>query len=122
MDTPTILAYGFDARDAKALRSVCDRLGLRLRKVLPEEYDRSVGSFVGRGRSQSTDASGDPLPEPMLVLCHVTERQLEAFLSGLRTARVGQTALKAVLTDTNARWSGRQLCGELQAERKTVDG
>lgn len=122
METATVLLYGFDDPAAKRIRQLCGKLGLRLRRVLPEEYTQPVGAFAGSGRFSETPAPADgPLGE-MLVFCHVTERQLEGFLSGLRTARVGQNALKAVLTETNARWTGARLYGELRKERAEVDG
>ena len=116
MGTPTVLAYGFAGPSVKKLRGVCDKLGLRLRRVLPEEAGRSVGSFVGRGRPGDGETAPAEVGE-MLVLCDVSECQLEVQLSSLRTARVGQDALKAVFTDTNARWTGSELYEELQKER-----
>ena len=49
MGTPTVLAYGFAGPSVKKLRGVCDKLGLRLRRVLPEEAGRSVGWVVAGG-------------------------------------------------------------------------
>ena len=122
METPTVLLYGFDAPAVKRMRQVGGKLGLRLRRVLPEEYTQPVGAFAGRGRFlEMPGPSGGPLGE-MLVFCHVTERQLEGFLSGLGTVRVGQDALNAVLTDTNARWTGERLYEELRKERAEIDG
>lgn len=121
METPTVLAYGFDGPATKKLRGVCGKLGLRLRKVLPEESAQPVGAFVGRGKFlDAPDANGES-PGEMLVLCHTSERQLEGFLSGLRTVRVGISAVKAVLTDTNARWTGPQLYAELCKERAELE-
>jgi len=121
MENPTVLAYGFTGPAAKKLRGVCEKLGLRLRRVLPEESARPVGSFVGKGKIPDVTEEPSPVGE-MLVLCGVSERQLEVFLSSLRTIRVGQDALKAVLTDTNARWSGAELYAELRKERAEIDG
>ena len=121
METPTVLAYGFDGPAAKKLRGVCGKLGLRLRKILPEEHAQPVGAFAGRGKFSDTPETAGAVPGEMLVLCHVSERQLEGFLSGLRTARVGTAAVKAVLTDTNARWTGAQLYAELVKERAELE-
>lgn len=121
MGSPTVLAYGFTSPAVKKLRGVCEKLGIRLRRVLPEESGRPVGGFVGREKLPHGEAAAEDTGE-MLVLCDVSERQLEALLSSLRTARVGQDALKAVLTDTNARWTGWELYQELQKERAELDG
>lgn len=116
MDASIVLVYGFDGPEVKKLRAACGKLGLRLRKVLPEEWDQPVGAFAGRGAFTDPAGAEQAVPGQMLVLCHVTERQLDALLSSLRTVRVGRDALKAVLTDTNARWSGRRLFDELTKE------
>lgn len=120
MGKPTILAYGFGSSDAKKMRSLCDKLGLRLRRVLPEEYAQPIGAFTGRGTFLSAPEPAAGNMEEMLVLADTTERQLEAFLSGLHTIRVGTGALKAVLTETNARWTGERLCNELKKERTAM--
>lgn len=121
MSKPTVLVYGFGSSDAKKLRSLGDKLGLRLRRILPEEYTQPIGAFTGRGAFLTTPEPAAGNMEEMLILADTTERQLEAFLSGLHTIRVGTGALKAVLTETNARWTGEQLCSELKKERTAID-
>lgn len=121
MEMPTVLAYGFSGPEMKKIRGVCEKISLRLRKVQPEEVTQPVGAFVGRGKFLETSDTAEPVGE-MLVLCHVSERQLEVFLSGLRTVRVAGEALKAVLTDTNARWTGTRLYAELQKESAEFAG
>lgn len=120
MDRPTVLLYGFSTGDSKKIKPLCERLGLKLRKVLPEEYGQPVGAFVGKVKYSQANEPSDDVVEEMIVLSDVTERQLESFLSGLRTARVGRMALKAVVTETNARWTSVQLFRELQKERTSL--
>ncbi len=116
----TVLAYGFEARELKPVKAVCARLGIRLRRVGPEEYARPVGALFGLMPRSVTGEAGDVLGR-MLVLGHLTARQLDAFLSALGTARAPDS-LKAVLTEQNASWSGPALYRELVKERSAAEG
>lgn len=120
MGRPSVLLYGFSAGDSKKIRPLCDRLGLKLRKVLPEEYGQRVGFLAGQSKASCPPQQPESPMGEMIVLSGVTERQLESFLTGLRTIRVGRTSLKAVLTETNARWTGVELYQELQKERASM--
>ncbi len=114
------LAYGFADRDWKTLREVCGRLGIRPRRVTEAEQALPVGTFFGL-TARVPSAQTGTVPGPMLVLGGFTDRQLEAFLSALRTARAG-ACLKAVLTEHNAGWSGPALYAELMRERAAMGG
>ncbi len=58
------------------------------------------------------------IPGRMLVMAHFTDMQLDAFLLAIREASVGTSALKAVVTDINSKWSGYKLYTELVKERE----
>lgn len=113
-----VLAYGYEGGELKTLKSVCTRLGLRLRRVTPEEFGQPVGAFFGLSPRTEGTAPG-VLPERMVVLGGLTDRQLDVFLSAMRTARAG-ACLKAVLTEQNARWTGLALYAELIKERASI--
>ena len=118
----TVLAFGFDAAELKGLKTLCARKSVRLRRVLPADCGRSIGSLCGEGPRGEDAAPGGTLPGPMLVFAHFRDRQLDMFLSELQTARLGRTALKAVLTPTNAQWTAAALYAELARERNQVQG
>ena len=118
----TVLAFGFDAAELKGLKAACARKSVRLRRVLPEDCGRSIGALCGAGRRRESAAPGGTLPGPMLVFAHFRDRQLDAFLSELRTARLGKNALKAVLTPTNAQWDAAALYAGLAREKSQVQG
>ena len=117
-----VLAFGFDAAELKGLKAACARKSVRLRRVLPEEYGQSIGALCGAGRRREDAASGGALPGPMLVFAHFRDRQLDMFLSELQTARLGRSALKAMLTPTNAQWSPAALYAELSREKSQTQG
>ena len=118
----TVLAFGFDAAELKGLKTLCARKSVRLRRVLPEEHGQSIGALCGAGRRRDCAAPGGALPGPMLVFAHFRDRQLDMFLSELRTARLGRDALKAVLTPANAQWDAAALYAELAKERNQAQG
>ncbi len=118
--TATVLAYGYEGKELKTLKGVCARMGLRLRRVDAAGYARPVGSFFAPSPRPEGGPAGT-VPGRMVVLAHLTDRQLDAFLSAMNTARAG-TCLKAVLTEQNAAWTGPELYAELARERDALGG
>ena len=101
------------------LRQYCALQGVRLRPVEAGELGRTVGSLAGGLAGENPPAL--PIPEPMLVLCHLTEPQLNRLLATLRKEGAGN-CLKAVLTPTNASWSLSALYRDLCKERLSLGG
>ena len=116
MPKPVILFYDpLSAPWGGKLKQYCALQGLRLRPVEVGELGRTVGSLADRLPGDSPPAS--PIPEPLLVLCHLTEPQLNRLLATLRKEGAG-SCLKAILTPSNAPWSFRALYQELCKERE----
>lgn len=104
------------------LMAMCVKLGLRLRRVKPEEIGQTVGALAGVAGFDMNPAaeSGEPLPEAVMVICGVDERGLDAVLKGMRQPGMPKVALKAMLTQTNCEWTLRALFEELCAERAGI--
>lgn len=98
------------------LKQYCALQGLRLRPVEASELDRAVGALAGEILPAPTPGPAGPVPEPMLVLCRLSNAQLDRLLAALRGMEAGE-CLKAVLTPANAPWSLSQLYRELCRER-----
>ena len=116
----TILSFGFSPAENKKIKTVCDKVGLRLKKIGVEDYGQPIGSFLGLAEKNEAPEHGFALDGQMLVFADVTDKQLDAVFSGLRTARVGVSSLKAVLTQTNAQWTAHALITELKEEREQL--
>lgn len=114
----TALAYGFESRELKILKTVCARLDIRLRRVTEQECTQPIGSFF-RLAPKAESPEPAAFPGRMLVLARLTPRQLDALLAALKTARA-PTCLKAVLTEQNARWTGPALYAELVREQNAL--
>ena len=103
---------------ASKVRQLCAIQGLRFSAVDTAQLDRPI-----RDLAQALPApasAGEPLPEPLLLLCHLSSPQLDKVLQGLRNAGVPRTCLKAILTPTNAGWTLRALYDELCREREQL--
>ena len=117
----TVLAFGFDGAELKGLKTTCMRKGVRLRRASPADCGQSIGALCGAAKRREDAAPGSAPPGPMLVFAHFRDRQLDMFLSELRTARLGKDALKAVLTPTNAQWDANTLYAGLAREKAQAD-
>lgn len=101
------------------LKQYCALQGLRLRPVEAAETGRTVAALAGGSAPGGEVPAADPIPEPMLVFCHLTEPQFNRLLAALRKEGTGN-CLKAVLTPTNAGWSLSSLYRELCKERLSM--
>lgn len=103
---------------ASKVRQLCAIQGLWFSAVDTAQLDRPIRDLA-QGLPDPGSA-GEPLPEPLLLLCHLSSPQLDKVLQGLRNAGVPRTCLKAILTPTNAGWTLRALYDELCLEREQL--
>ncbi len=121
MPSPTVLFYSpAPASFGPKLLQICAIQGLKLRAVENASLGRPLSTLVQGLPPAEPPAGGSPLPEPLLVFCHLSEGQLDRVLQALRRAQV--RCLKAVLTPTNAGWSLEELYHELCKERSQLGG
>lgn len=121
MPDPTILFYApTPVSYAPKLLQLCAVQSIRLRVVECSDLDRPLFPLSQGLRPQEVPEAGEALPEPVLVFCHFSDRQLDRALQSLR--RIQAHCLKAVLTPTNAGWNLRKLYGELCKERTQLGG
>lgn len=123
MNMPVVLLYNLsDAEKAARICFVLFKLGLPWREVRPEEFSLPVGRLAGiELEREEEEAAAEPFTGEMLVLCGLSRPQFGALLDQLRQARA-PVALKAVLTEHNARWSSHRLYRELSAEHEAMKG
>ena len=118
-----VLLYNLSKEKLTKLRFLLFKLGLEGRVVSPEEFNLPVGVLAGaEGLSPAPEAAGAPQESfsgEMLVMCGLSSAQFSGFLNALRQNRCG-VALKAVLTETNARWSSVELHRELRREHEAL--
>ncbi len=116
----SLLAYHFDGKELKALRALCRQKDVRLRAVKPEDYFQPIGALCGTEKRIECDPDAPALAGPMLVFCRFPEKQFSAFYTLVRNAKLGTNALKAVLTETNAKWDAYTLYAQLADEQSKM--
>lgn len=116
----SLLAYHFDEKELKALRALCRQKDVRLRAVKREDYFQPIGALCGREKRIEADPDAPELAGQILVFADFPEKQFSAFYTLLRNAKLGQGALKAMLTDTNAKWDAYTLLAQLTSEQAQI--
>ena len=95
-----------DAKSAGKVLSVFVRLGIRIRRVEPDQVMEKVGYLAGLPKIQ----------ESVLIMRNFSGGRLDYLLYNLRKSGVPPIPLKAVLTPSNAEWTFYQLYEELKEE------
>ena len=118
---PLVLFYNITDTEKRAkLQFAFFKLGLRAREIHPEEYAHPIGYLAGReGFSAAEPYTGEGFSDEMLVLCDLSNSQLNRLLEQLRQSRA-TVALKAVLTEHNAQWSSEALHREISREHAAM--
>lgn len=117
--SPTVLCYALSGARFAAVAALCQTQGCTPRQVASQDYGRPIGALLGFPLPSSAGGGGAVLDE-MLVLCGFTPDRLDDFLAAFPAQNVPTVALKAVLTPTNAAWTGAALYAELLRERQAA--
>lgn len=99
------LAYQCSCRDVEYLRVGLELEGLSLREIL--------------GRRHGRLWQGEHPEGAMVVLCGMTQAQMDDMLNAMRAWRK-ERLLKAVLTPTNQHWTCPELLREIKQEDEAV--
>ena len=131
------------------LKSVLVRMGVRIKNIGPEQVNQTVGYLAGlpgfeaqagvvakvaetevaavgaasaerAGVADGTAETLPVIPEEVLVMKNFTSSRIDALLYGLRKAGVPKIALKAIITESNSKWTFYQLYEELKEEHAAM--
>lgn len=126
---PVAVLWGLDpsfgaeaAERGAAVREVLRGLGVRVRVAAPERLGDAAGAFAGLVgmRPAFTDYAG-PVPEcEFVLLCNLTNAQLDGFIAGCREAGCSVGA-KALLTKANREWPLVRLIEAVEAEHRQMN-
>lgn len=113
-----LLLFGYDQLPViLAAEAAVKPFGATLRVVGPRDCGLTLGQLAA-GADAPRDATPVVLGGQMAVLCGL-DRRVDALIPALRKA--GILCPKAVLTDTNRRWTPAALLAELHRERSALD-
>lgn len=97
---------------------------VRLKKVLPDDYNKTLGTIVGI--SDATEEGqlpygGEELPSSMMIFAGIPDSKLNGMLKSLREKKV-QLPYKAIMTPTNTGWTPLECFEELVREHEAMHG
>ena len=118
---PMVLCFNVQPEKLGRMRVLALRLGIRLRTVAPEEFALPVGALAGVLSAPESPESVEPFDDEMLLMAHFRPGMLDAFLNGFRQSRIPGVKLKAMLTETNARWNAAELHAAIEAEHRQME-
>lgn len=114
------LVYGFGPEE-EAVCKVLAEAKLTCRVVAPEEVEEQIGYLCGFSEFPGGAArTSSPMQQAMVIFAGIGEKELSRILAALKQAQIQTPSLKAMVTDTNGRWTFRKLAEELQAEHRTM--
>lgn len=113
---PSALLYALSDARWDAVSTLCRTQGVTPRRLEGGDYATPIGALLGFPGAAA--GAGGPILDEMMVLCGFTAQRLDDFLAAFRAQGVAPIALKAVLTPSNAAWSGAALYRELLRERQ----
>lgn len=121
----TVLLFNLTDRALKLrLEQALFPFRVRLKKVAPEDYGKTLGALAGLPAAaqppEHTDAGAcGSFCEPMLIFAGIEDRKLDHMLQSLRMQKV-RLPYKAILTPTNCTWTPAQCFAELCREHEAM--
>lgn len=118
----SVLLYNFtDKERTDKVKFIFVLMGIKIKSVLKEDYLQPVGALAGAGQAERTQDvyEGEGFGEEMLVICNLTDAQMDQMLAYFRKEKI-QIPLKAALTPTNMNWNSLELHDELVREHEAV--
>ena len=115
---PRILLFNIREEEKRtAIRLTALRHGITLQEIPPEYQSLMIEELLA-GREAAVPCE-DPFEEELLLMHELPSGTLQAFLDTLRTN--GKTVrLKAVVTETNRKWTAKDLHRELLKEEEAI--
>ncbi len=116
---PMAALYGLDAGTERgdAVRAVLSELEIRVKTVSVERLGDAVGSIAGLVgfRPARTPYAGEVPEGEFMLLCHMTNAQIDSLLAAMREAGCS-VGCKAQLTQYNRLWPFATLVREVSQE------
>ena len=120
MARAVILLFSLSDEAYAALSAVLQDAGIHAKRIPDESLSLKLSALI-RGELPSEPYTGEPLAEPMAVLCNFGGKALDRALDVMRKSGI-RIPLKAVCTPINQNWTPVYLQKHLQAERRAMTG
>ena len=118
----TVLLYNIRSDRGMRIRTLCVKMGFKIRSIEKEQYSRPIGYLAGLdGFADSGESfSGEGFDDEMMIMSGFTGTALSMFLDAFKKNKIAPVALKAVITETNKDWDSIMLHDELTKERAAL--
>ena len=106
------------------LKGIFVRLGIRIKNIAPEQVTQQVGYLAGLPGFEEQKTAGElpVIKEEVLILKNFTGQDIDVLLQHIKKAGLPRIALKAVLTESNSKWTFYQLYQEIKEEHEVMSG
>lgn len=123
----TVLYFAPDGTShTPLLKGVLAQMNIKVKNLTPERCAQRIGWLTGvegvekRELSENFQRYAPVLDEELMVMAGFTDGRLDELLENLKKAGVPKIRLKAIVTETNARWTVYQLYDQLKAESARI--
>ncbi len=123
----TVLYFAPDGTShTPLLKGVLAQMNIKVKNLTPERCAQRIGWLAGvegvekRELSESFQRYVPVLDEELMVMAGFTDGRLDELLENLKKAGAPKIRLKAIVTETNARWTVYQLYNQLKAESARI--
>ena len=113
-----VFIYNLSPEKEIKLKMLCRKMNITARSVEKHEYGQQIGYLLGL-TEDSSSVDGEDFDGEMLYISGLSGGMLNLFLDQLRRKKL-IIPLKAVQTETNLRFTSRELYRELCAERDAI--
>lgn len=98
------------------------RMGIRIRNIVPDQAVQTVGYLAGLDgfEEQPVPEKIPDMDEEILVMLNFTSSRIDELLRQLKKAGISKIELKAVVTETNCKWTFYKLYQEIKEEHDTL--
>lgn len=117
MPTPLLIAYNIKGARQGRIRLLASRFGIRYRSIPDSMQGLPLSALIEDALPEAPEKQeGEPFTDEMMVMAYFPRPLASKLLDMFRQQRIQSVRLKAMLTDTNSQWTGKQLHEELQQE------
>lgn len=119
---PQIIFLNVSDEKIKKLKPVLGLMGIRITVIDGSRLNDTVGyiAYPDMFENSPADEKTQEFNDEFMLLCGMDSKTLDAVLNFMRGAKQS-VALKAMLTETNSRWSLSRLISEISAERMMIE-
>lgn len=115
-----IWIFQIEKMDEANIRKIAQNIGILVHKIEPIQCFQTVENIIAKTQENLELPLGKKIPENSMILFeNITDKHLEHVLGKLRLANVGAD-FKAIITETNRKWTLVRLCAEMEREKNEM--